>query len=49
VRYLRHKLGQDRIQTIRGVGYRIVCLNGPSAAAPDDAAGTVDDAEGHSI
>jgi DNA-binding response OmpR family regulator len=49
VRYLRHKLGQDRIQTIRGVGYRLVCLNGPSATAPDDAAGTVDDAEGHSI
>jgi DNA-binding winged helix-turn-helix (wHTH) protein len=49
VRYLRHKLGQDRIQTIRGVGYRLVCLNGPSATAPDDAAGTVDGAEGHSI
>lgn len=30
VRYLRHKLGQNRIQTVRGVGYRLVCL-------PDDA------------
>ena len=34
VRYLRHKLGQDRIQTIRGVGYRLVCLTGPSATSP---------------
>jgi DNA-binding response OmpR family regulator len=22
VRYLRHKVGQDRIETVRGVGYR---------------------------
>jgi two-component system, OmpR family, response regulator len=26
VRYLRHKLGQERIQTVRGVGYRLMCL-----------------------
>ena len=26
VRYLRHKLGADRIQTVRGVGYRLVCI-----------------------
>ncbi|MBT2519597.1 response regulator transcription factor [Arthrobacter sp. ISL-28] len=26
VRYLRHKLGPERIQTVRGVGYRLVCL-----------------------
>ncbi|MDQ1594931.1 MAG: hypothetical protein QOH40_1487 [Arthrobacter pascens] len=35
VRYLRHKLGQNRIQTVRGVGYRLVCL-------PDDASRAVD-------
>ena len=34
VRYLRHKLGQERIQTIRGVGYRLLCLPGPAATAP---------------
>jgi hypothetical protein len=49
VRYLRHKLGQDRIQTIRGVGYRLVCLPGPTTTAPGEASGTGDDAEGHSI
>ena len=32
VRYLRNKLGQDRIQTVRGVGYRIVCQ--PEENAP---------------
>ncbi len=28
VRYLRRKLGEDRIQTLRGAGYRLVPLNG---------------------
>lgn len=39
VRYLRHKLGQNRIQTVRGVGYRLVCLpddGSRAAGAPPD-------------
>lgn len=31
VRYLRHKLGAERIQTIRGVGYRLMCTPAPHA------------------
>lgn len=31
VRYLRHKLGAERIQTIRGVGYRLMCMPVPLA------------------
>ncbi|WP_082579357.1 response regulator transcription factor [Arthrobacter sp. Soil736] len=31
VRYLRHKLGAERIQTIRGVGYRLMCMPAPLA------------------
>jgi two-component system, OmpR family, copper resistance phosphate regulon response regulator CusR len=33
VRYLRRKLGGDRIETVRGMGYRLVAVE----AAPDDA------------
>ncbi|MGN7253354.1 response regulator transcription factor [Arthrobacter sp. SAFR-014] len=34
VRYLRHKLGADRIQTVRGVGYRLVCLGADGVNGP---------------
>jgi DNA-binding response OmpR family regulator len=33
VGYLRNKLGQDRIQTVRGAGYRLDCV--PVVAEPD--------------
>ena len=33
VRYLRHKLGAERIQTIRGVGYRLMCTPAPVPGA----------------
>jgi DNA-binding response OmpR family regulator len=51
VRYLRHKLGQERIQTVRGVGYRLVCLPDQSSAPPsvgsaDSASHGDDDATG---
>ena len=36
IRYLRRKLGTDRIETVRGMGYR---LRSGSAGVPDDAAG----------
>jgi DNA-binding winged helix-turn-helix (wHTH) protein len=34
VRYLRHKLGGDLIETVRGVGYRLRCE--PVDEAPVD-------------
>ncbi|CAH0224475.1 Response regulator MprA [Arthrobacter sp. Bi83] len=36
VRYLRHKLGQERIQTVRGVGYRLMRLPGEQESLPAD-------------
>ena len=36
VRYLRNKIGPDRIATIRGAGYRLVKAPAPAAGAPGE-------------
>jgi DNA-binding response OmpR family regulator len=36
VRYLRQKLGEDRITTVRGMGYRLEASGGSVAGGEDD-------------